>query len=211
MDTDQTQVIDDSEDTSGESTQAAETDLDALRAEWNETTEQKPQPKPQPAPKQVERTEPAPVEQPDYGKLIDAIKPVVSHIESERAQKQQAEAKKEVETAVAAIKGEDLGQVDDEVAEGFLLARYNHDNSFREAYNQRQSNPNAWTTALDGARNAFKEKMAPFTSVRTDIEAATAAAEGQSTGEADQQVSNDDLMKMSDAEFAAFKQGLDPD
>lgn len=120
---------------------------------------------------------------PDLSKLLKGIEPVVRFVDEARAEKETAARAKVVEESVAFIKGADeLKDFDGEIVEGFLFQRYQKDAAFRSAHDNRDKDPGAWTKALAGAQESLKEKSGkmPANTVRSDLEAATAAIKGSS-------------------------------
>lgn len=170
---------------------AGDTDLDGLLNEFNEEATPKPG-------------------QPDVAGLVKGLEPLVRYVEEDKREKQAAQQQEVVDQAISFLKEEDaLKEVDEEILHGSLLARYNKDEAFRSAHDNRGTDANAWSKALEGARKSLVEKVSslPGNTVRSDVEAATAAVRGSSEQQSsdDEGLSTEDLNKMSDAEFERHK------
>lgn len=168
---------------------SAESDLDSLLNEFNDGGD-----KPTPTP--------------DVSELLKSLKPVVQHAERSM-QKEQVDAQKHaVDEAIAAIKQDAAKDIDDDIAHGYLMSQHERNPVFRAAYEGRGADPGAWDKALGEARDGLVEKMGVNT-VRSDIEAATAAVKGTSQEEASTdsgEVSVADMFSMSDSEYRTFKE-----
>lgn len=145
---------------------------------------------------------------PDISKLIRGIEPVVRFAEGAKAKEEAAARQKVVDESVAAVKGaEELKDLDGEVVEGFLINRYQKNAEFRAAHDHRAENPDNWTKALAKAQEDLKGKMKalPGNTVRSDLEAATAAVRGSSTKPPadDEGPSLDDKINMNDQQWRA--------
>ena len=113
-----------------------------------------------------------------------------------------------IKESVSFVKEQDaLKEIDDDLAEGFLTARYGKDASFKQACDNRHENPEAWKAALENARSSLAERFPGAGTVRSDIEAAKASIQGTSQ-EASQDTSDEDdpmkLFEMSDTEYRTF-------
>lgn len=199
---DQNQTVADAEETPAEPTPSAAPDLDTLLKDWSEPDEkQTAVPQPQTV-----------VAQTDVSGLLKGLQPLVNYAESSMS-KDKANAEKQVsDEAVALIKSdESLKEVDDEFIHDHLIGKYNRDTEFRAAYDNLGSDPAGWKKALEGAQSGLAEKIGalPGSTLRDDVEAATAAVNGSSPEPAPEpEVSALDMASMSDQQFKAHKLGL---
>lgn len=193
MDDNQQQSASNPSDTGAADSNSADADLDSLMNEWNQT----------------DAPPPAAAPQPDVGKLLNSLKPVVQYAESSMLKEQQQEQEEFINGAVSFIKeGEGLAGMDGDIVEGYLYSRYNKSADFKTAYDSRGSNPDGWNKALEEARTDFAGRTGK-TDVRSDIEAAKAAVRGSSdAAPSDEGPSAKDLNTMSDTAFAAYKREL---
>jgi len=172
-----------------------DTDFESL---VNEFSNQTPQPQPT-------------VQQPDIGKLLEGIKPVVQYVQDDARSKAAAAEDASVDAAVGYLKAdENLAEIDDTLVKGFLQNRYTDDKSFRDAYDNRGQNAAAWDAALDSARDLMTEKVGslPSGQMKTDIEAAEATVRGTNptvTDAADEKALVRSYVNMTDQEWAEEK------
>lgn len=150
---------------------------------------------------------------PPAATIPQELLPVIRFAEGQMVEKVKAEVDKEVETAVSAITGqEDFKGVPKRIARGFLEAYAMETPEFKQAYEQRKSNPKGWQSALDTASKSFAEDMKGFggSTVRSDVEAAHASVRGTSSAPPPPQKakSASELRKLSDGEFRRYKAEL---
>ena len=195
MDDNQQQSTSNPSDTGAADSNSADAEWDSIVSEWNQADEPPKAAAPQPSP--------------DVGKILNRLTPVVQYAESSMLKEQQKEQEDFINGAVSFIKeGEGLAGMDGEIVEGFLISRYNKSADFKNAYENRGSNPDAWNKALEEVRTDFAGRTGK-TDVRSDIEAAHAAVSGSSdAAPSDDGPSVRDLNKMSDRDFEAYKREL---
>lgn len=139
--------------------------VQSLLAEFDGQSGSQPQPAPNPT-KQI----------------LEKISPVIEFASQEMEAKQQAAFEKDVAEAVSYLKGDDLKDVPDELTEGFLHRHaVKGDPAFMEAWNNRHRAPETYKEKLAEARKGFRAlyKKLPGETVRSDVEAARAAVQGQ--------------------------------
>ena len=146
-------------------------------------------------------------------KFVEVVKPVVEYAESKRREELVTAEKKSVQDAVDFVKNDEgLKTVSNRLVKGFLQDRYAEDQSFKTAYDNRSRDPKAWESALNNAKTEFKTELSTLNgnSVRSDVEAATAAVRGSAkVTTTEQKVDAASLMDMSDFEFNKLKRTLD--
>lgn len=149
---------------------------------------------------------------PGLEKFVEVVKPVVEYAESKRREELITAEKKSVQDAVDFVKNDEgLKTVSNRLVKGFLQDRYAEDPSFKTAYDNRSKDPKGWESALNGAKTEFKTELATLSgnTVRSDVEAATAAVRGSAKVTTEQKVDAASLMDMSDFEFNKLKRTLD--
>lgn len=168
-----------------------------------------PQPETEPAKESTvkKHLQPDP-EKADFGEVVQYIR-----------QQQQREVQQSTENglkeAVAIMKeNELLASADDEVVRAFIYHRASHDQRLVEAFNNRESNPGQWRKIV-GSIAADMATRIPAGGGSEKVNQSRAAARQavnganeneQSSG--DDRLSNDELNKLSDAEFQAYKDRL---
>jgi len=93
------------------------------------------------------------------------------------------------------------------IIDGWLNDKARKDSRINNAYSQRHSNPVGWKKVFASLSDEFKSQFTPKESTEErDREAAAAFVRGSSTKEVPQpSVSESDLSKMSDQEFADYE------
>lgn len=175
--------------------QQGESALDQLLAEWEKqgTTD---------STKAVEP--PSPV---SGASALQALKPVVEFAQQEMSQRQADRVTKDIDAAVEFIsQPDDLKGLKKSTAIGLLEAYAREDPSFTQAFNKRQAAPQEWKAGLEKAREWVKSTVAELrgqqTDIRSDVEAAKAAVQGQSNRAAEEpQLDPVEMFNMSDQEF----------
>lgn len=143
--------------------------------------------------------------------LTEAFKPVARFAEQKMQEEVRATTQKSIDDAISFVKGdEDLKTVSPVIVKGFMSARYADDQSFKTAFDNRGKDPKGWEAALTSTQADFKKEMGgsvASSTLRSDVDAATAAVRGANRGNAQaaQKVDPGKLRDMSDVEFARFK------
>lgn len=139
---------------------------------------------------------------------LQALKPVVEFAQREMSERQTKQVNDDMQAAVEFIsEPDDLKGLKGNVAIGMLEAFAREDPSFVKAFEQRQTNPSEWKAGLEKARDWVKDAVTDFKgggteSVRSDVEAAKAAVQGQTTQAAETEGPNPvELFNMSDQDF----------
>ncbi len=150
---------------------------------------------------------------PAIAKLREEFTPIAqvakSHMEHEAAKAEQETVAKAIEAVKA---DESLSNVSDKIVEGYLNLQYIRDNAFKEAFDNRVSNPTAWNSALKAASESLSGEMGSIKGSRDadDTAAALATVKGTSETEIEREleVKPKELFAMSDYDFAEFKRNL---
>lgn len=141
---------------------------------------------------------------------LKALEPVIQFAEGERQSRIKEAFDAEVKSAVDYLtESEEAKAVPARFTRGYLDAYAVENPAFKAAFETRQADPAGWKAALGKCRDAFNEDIKGLTGnkLRTEVEAARAAAAGQSTQQAAPAgaKSSQELRKMNDREFAAYK------
>lgn len=141
------------------------------------------------------------------------LAPVIRFAESKMIEEVKATIDKEVESAISTLTADEAFKgTPKRLARGFLEAWAIENPEFKQAFEQRKSNPKGWEKALSDASTGFAEDMGkmPGNSVRSDVEAARAAVRGTSSAPPPKprQKSAPELRNMSDQEFRRYKAQL---
>ena len=138
------------------------------------------------------------------------VKEAVGWINEQRQQTANEAEQTAINSATETIK-EQLGDLDipltDGMIRGMLEDNARRDPKIRDAFAQRQKNPQAWSEALKRASKNIKEDLSIDQKATSDREAIASAVHSAST----QQPTPDtpvDLNTMSDSKFARYKMGL---
>lgn len=116
-------------------------------------------------------------------KQTEDLQPIVEFARAEMQARAAASIEKDVKEAVAFLKQPDeTKDLPDRLALGFLHALSQEDKEFSDAWANRHERPGAWRDALTKAQKEWTEevKKIPASRVRSDVEAAAAAVQGQS-------------------------------
>ena len=192
---DQTTVDDPSGTTETES--SGESELDAFLKEYEASSKEKSRTKPDAKP-------------PDLVKVLQGLQPVVKFASSKMEQEAADTLKKDVDGAIDfLIEPDELTPLPKKWARGFLEVHAIENPTIGAAFENRATDPAAWSTALESTREALLKaiKELPGDNVKSDVEAATAAVQGTSTeSTAEEGPSIAVKAKMSDREWAEYKE-----
>ena len=133
---------------------------------------------------------------------------VLSYVEDSIQEKQAAKFEKDLASAVKTVVGD--SELDPEYVEGVLQARGAKSGAFRNAWMQRDQEPDKWNGVLRavGKELSARSKGQPDQAATDDLAAATAAVRSSATKPAQPFPNAKQINQMTDAEFAKFKKGL---
>jgi len=145
---------------------------------------------------------------PSAGILKD-LRPVIDYARQELDRQSREKLDKTVDDTISFITSIDASKGwPKRLVRGFLEAYAIESPAFKKAFDEREQNTAGWNSALETARAAFIEdlKGVPGSSIRSDLEAATAAVRGTSNQPASTEaISAASLFAKSDREFEDFK------
>lgn len=126
---------------------------------------------------------------------------------------QQKEAQKDINTgiddAVKFIKSDESITASDRLVKGFLNALADENPKVLDAFNNRTQNPGAWEEIKKWAQTEAKSELSTDTKITDDVNAAKAAASGQTLEEPEpEKVTSADLDTLSDFQFSEYKSQL---
>lgn len=178
-----------------------ETALDQLLAQWDQDTGK------------GTEADSKPPDAISGSSALKALKPVVEFAQQEMSERQTKRVNDDIEAAVSFInEDEDLKDLNGDLAIGMLEAFGRRNPDFVKAFEQRQDNPEVWKSGLGKARDWVKEAVGQVrgngtASVRSDVEAAKAAVQGQTTQAVDEDKQDPVAMfNMSDTDWNALLQ-----
>lgn len=149
-----------------------------------------------------------PKDTPSAGILKD-LAPVIDYARQELGRQSKEKIDKTIDDTISFITSIDGSKGwPKRLVRGFLEAYAIESPEFKKAFDERDENAAGWNAALEKARTVFLEdlKGVPGSSVRSDVEAATAAVRGTSAqGTQSPEISATSLFAMSDVDFEAFK------
>ncbi len=114
----------------------------------------------------------------DVARVLKGLKPVVDYAQDRMVKDQQDAVKSDIDNAFKFVTETDgLKTLEPDDVRGFLEAYGASRPDFAKAFENRSTNPEAWTAALGKGRDWMTERFAKFSGStdRGDIEAATAA------------------------------------
>ena len=142
--------------------------------------------------------------EPDVKALAEKLNALEQERVAERTQK-------DIQSAIGTVKdGLDI-QMPDEVIEGILYAKADKNAKFRQAWNERHTNPTGFNKVLKAVQAELKKNFAsmPDKSVNDDREALASAVRGsKSTTVETQDFDAKSIAKKSDREFQAYLREL---
>lgn len=147
--------------------------------------------------------------------VLKAFQPTIEWVDQQRIAQQTQAVQNDVSSSVKSVKESlKLGdEFPDDLVRGYLYDHANQDKDFAAAWDNRSESPDAWKSQLGKATESFKSIVGklPGNSVRTDLEAATAAVRNVST--APQPAPSEaeyvrQLRRMSDRELEAHMREL---
>jgi hypothetical protein len=143
----------------------------------------------------------------------DELSRVVEFVDDMAAKESQREFNEAVGTAVESIKKDEAAaKYPDRMIRGHLNALADENPQFRDAFQNRTKNPNAWKKSLEWAGKEFHKDISslPDDQITSDLEAAQASVRGISNEapDAPKRKTSAELTSMGDAEFQAYKAGL---
>ncbi len=154
-----------------------------------------------------------PIEEPKQE--VEAPKPAqddsrLAQIESYIAQQQQKDMNNGLVESAEFLKKEIGGDLPISVYRGMLFDKASADDRYKEAFQQRFQSPEKWNQLLRGVAKEFKEEMSIDTKSTESWNAVEASVRSSQTTapKDDPQVTEKDLRKMTDQEFADFKKKL---
>jgi hypothetical protein len=121
----------------------------------------------------------------DVGKVLNALKPVIDHAQTELAERHKTALKKDLDEAINFVKEEDgVKDIPPKVIRGMLEGYAAEHPEFATAFENRSKDKAGWQTQLATARKAVAadlKDLGPGTRVVSDVAAAKAAVSGSSS------------------------------
>lgn len=137
-----------------------------------------------------------------------ALQPVIEFAQTEMNTRAKAALDGDIQKAVAFVKEDEAAKdIPPRWTRGFLEGYAAENQTFAQAFQNRQQDPATWQKQLGEARNEFlKEiKSLPGNTVKSDVEAARAAVSGRSEPVGDKTTPSPvELAKMPQHEFDAY-------
>lgn len=151
-------------------------------------------------------TKPDPVK-----RVLTELAPVIEYAKSNAEKEQKADIDNTVKSAIQFLKEDEaLKDIPDKVVRGLLYEYSGENESFRTAFLNRSSNPQAWKTALTEARKSAAVDLKPAAEdtkrIVSDTLAARAAISGgvPTQGDAPKGPTPAQMMRMSEREWMDF-------
>lgn len=169
---------------------SAETDLDKLLKEFDSPSE---------------------TSKPEATVSLKAISPVIKFVNEEMIAKQNERLSKDISDAVSFVKEGDVAkEISTKLVRGYLEGYAAENDSFKNAFLNRNGNTDEWKRQLGEAKKAFLEEIKSLPSsqnmVQSDIEAARASVSGRVSQPGEPKpLDPNALMSLSDQEFEKVK------
>lgn len=144
------------------------------------------------------------------GDVLKALQPVIEHVQSERAEKQEKALEAELSTAIDFVKqGEGLKDLPNPILRGLLEAYAIEDKAFAKAFQNRGDSPAEWQSQLEKGRTWAAEQLKSLTktSKKDDLaaaKAAVAATETDDDGGSEDEHDVADMINMNAGEWQQF-------